>query len=338
MVTHQGTQKIETERLILRRFVIADTREMFENWANDCEVTKYLRWQPHKSVEESKEILAKWIASYQHQCCYNWAIVPKGYGKVIGSITIISMNEDARRCKVGYCIGKNFWGQGIMTEALRAVVHYLLIEVNFNRVQAMHHLDNIASGKVMKKVGMQYEGVLREYSLDNKGMVKDLGLYSVLKSDIFQQVNNFDFINCSNLGDDELELICLKQSPGNPQKNYVPYYTFGIRLVGSSSIIGHVNFRVGFNTNIYYAGHIGFAIDKEYRGHSYAAKACRLLKPLALKHGLKHLLITNNPENIPSRRTCEKLGARLIRIVDLPKDNEMYLAGERGKCIYQWDL
>jgi tagatose 1,6-diphosphate aldolase len=87
-----------------------------------------------------------------------------------------------------------------------------------------------------------------------------------------------------------------------------------------------------------YAGHIGYGINERYRSNRYAAKACNLIKPVAIDHGFKTLWITCNPDNHPSRRTCEILGCELVEIVDLPVDTAMYRQGDRQKCRYRWDL
>ena len=87
-----------------------------------------------------------------------------------------------------------------------------------------------------------------------------------------------------------------------------------------------------------YAGHIGYNVVRKHRGHRYAARACKLLLPLAASHGLKTIWITCNPDNLASRRTCEILGATMVEIVDIPTDCEMYARGERRKCRYRLDL
>jgi len=113
----------------------------------------------------------------------------------------------------------------------------------------------------------------------------------------------------------------------------------GNRRVGQTENIGRIELRIG-NTHhiVMYGGHIGYTVVPEYRGHHYAARACRLLMPLARSHGLKTLWITCNPDNIASRRTCELLGARLVEIVDLPASTDMYKAGECQKCRYRLDI
>jgi tagatose 1,6-diphosphate aldolase len=87
-----------------------------------------------------------------------------------------------------------------------------------------------------------------------------------------------------------------------------------------------------------YGGHIGYAVDLEHRGHHYAERACRLVLALAKAHGLDTIWITCNPDNVPSRRTCERLDATLVEIVRLPEDSDMYQEGDREKCRYRVDL
>lgn len=104
---HTGTQTIATERLTLRRFTIEDAENMYYNWACDPEVTKYLTWQPHKSVEETTEILQQWEAGYSKNEFYQWAIELNDIEQPIGSISVVSLNEDVQSAELGYCIGKS---------------------------------------------------------------------------------------------------------------------------------------------------------------------------------------------------------------------------------------
>ena len=104
---HTGTQTIATERLTLRRFTIEDAENMYYNWASDPEVTRYLTWQPHKSVEETAEILQQWEAGYSKNEFYQWAIELNDIEQPIGSISVVSLNEDVQSAELGYCIGKS---------------------------------------------------------------------------------------------------------------------------------------------------------------------------------------------------------------------------------------
>ena len=77
-MNHSGTKRLETKRLILRRFTEDDAPAMYKNWASDGEVTKFLTWQPYKSLEDAEKTLAVWVRDYERKDCYQWAIVLKG--------------------------------------------------------------------------------------------------------------------------------------------------------------------------------------------------------------------------------------------------------------------
>jgi predicted acetyltransferase len=149
----------------------------------------------------------------------------------------------------------------------------------------------------------------------------------------------FEFHDPGRLIDAELELVLVEEYPGNPTIGYVPTYRFKMTRVGQDEEVGYIELRIGDTHHlVMYGGHIGYRVVSEHRGHRYAARSCRLLLPLARSHGLKTLWITCNPENIASRRTCELAGGRLVEIVDLPEDTDMYQEGERQKCRYRLDL
>lgn len=149
----------------------------------------------------------------------------------------------------------------------------------------------------------------------------------------------FKFLNPGRLIDGEIELVLNNRVRGDSARGRVPYYKFKITYTNRREEIGLIDLRIGHTEHIeMYAGHIGYRVHPPFRGHHFAAKACRLLYPLARRHGLKRLWITCNPDNYASRRTCELLGASLVDIVDIPKNNEMYLAGDRQKCRYRIDL
>ena len=96
---HAGTQEIETPRLLLRRLMPSDAPMMYANWANDPEVTRWLRWTPHKDVAETQELLSAWALLYPNEDYYQWAIVEKATGQVFGSISIYNslLGEPAQR-------------------------------------------------------------------------------------------------------------------------------------------------------------------------------------------------------------------------------------------------
>lgn len=148
----------------------------------------------------------------------------------------------------------------------------------------------------------------------------------------------FKFKDFDYLTDGEIDLKIVEKRPADEEKEFVPTYIYKITLHGQDESIGKIDIRIGYNENLYYGGHIGYGIDKTYRGNSYASKACKIIMKIAIAHGMDRLIITCNPDNIASRRTCEKAGLALKEIVDLPEHNDMYQEGERQKCIYQEDF
>lgn len=181
MLTHKGTQTIKTERLILRRYKINDAEMMYKNWACDNRVTKFLTWEPHTSADASRALLELWAADYEKDDNYNWVI--EFGGQIIGSITVVRQSERDEFAEIGYCIGFDYWGKGIMTEAAQAVIDFLFRKVGFNRVSIEHAVKNPGSGKVAQKCGMKFEGTKREYFKAQSGEFLDINEYSILRSE-----------------------------------------------------------------------------------------------------------------------------------------------------------
>lgn len=183
MLTHKGTKTIETRRLILRRFQVEDAQAMYNNWASDSEVTKFLTWPVHKSAEATRMVIADWVKNYEQEDYYQWAIVPKDNDdQPIGSIAVVAHRDDIASAEIGYCIGRAWWRRGIMSEALAAVMGYLFDEVGMNRIEADHDVNNPNSGKVMQKCGMRFEGVRRQAGRNNQGIC-DISCYALLAGD-----------------------------------------------------------------------------------------------------------------------------------------------------------
>lgn len=181
MLSHKGTQNIETKRLVLRQFQIEDAQPMFKNWANDPNVTRFMTWEPHGQIENTIELLKGWVADYAKPSVYLWVILDKANREPVGSIGVVDSSEKDMWCEVGYCLSQSLWGQGLTTEALRGVIDFLFREVGFNRIQAKHYAENPASGKVMTKSGMQYEGTLRKLMFKLNYGFYDCLVYSILR-------------------------------------------------------------------------------------------------------------------------------------------------------------
>ncbi len=176
------TLPLETHRLNLRRFRLEDAEDMFANWASDPEVTRFLTWPTHSSVEVSRDVLQRWLPCYEDPGYFHWAIEWKESGRVIGSIAVVQLLEETDTAVIGYSLGRAFWGRGIMPEALRAVMDYLFDTVNINRIASWHDVNNPKSGRVMEKAGMKREGVLRGAGKNNQGICDEVW-YALLKSD-----------------------------------------------------------------------------------------------------------------------------------------------------------
>ena len=176
---HIGTQYIETNRLILRRFETADAQAMFDNWASDGEVTKYLTWPTHTDVSVTEQVLADWVFQYTNDDFYNWAIVLKANGpQPIGNVSVVRWAGKGDIPIGGYCLGRRWWRRGIMTEAWGAVIDFLFERVGVERITSYHDLNNPYSGDVMRKCGMRFEGIREKSDRNNQGIC-DTAHYSI---------------------------------------------------------------------------------------------------------------------------------------------------------------
>lgn len=180
-ITHKGTKTLDTVRLILRRFQSSDDQAMFK-YASDKETTRFMRFPVHKSIEDSREIIRQWSEEYRNMNFYSWAIVCRECNEVIGSIAINDVNEFHRQGEVGYIIRKDHWGKGLMTEALCRVIRFCFDELNFQRLESLHSVENPASGRVMVKAGMVNEGTKRNYFPTDHGYM-DCPMYAITRED-----------------------------------------------------------------------------------------------------------------------------------------------------------
>lgn len=154
-MNHIGTREIATERLTLRRFEIEDAENMFYNWANDPEVTKYLTWPAHESVDTTETILKEWISKYDEKDFYQWAIELNDLEQPIGTISAIKTDERVESVEIGYCIGKRFWNNGYMTEALTAIIRFS----SMRSVQDVYGPDMILKSKFRQGDGCGRHGL-----------------------------------------------------------------------------------------------------------------------------------------------------------------------------------
>lgn len=147
------------------------------------------------------------------------------------------------------------------------------------------------------------------------------------------------FYEPGRLQDGDLTLQLQRTYKGSRSLGLAPNYAFKMMHAETGAYMGDIDLRLSSDHYItHYAGHIGYGVGRAYRGQHYAARACRLLLPLAKRHGLEPLWITCNPDNIASRKTCERLGATLVEIVSVPQGSDLYRRGEREKCRYRVEL
>jgi ribosomal-protein-alanine N-acetyltransferase len=180
MINHRGTQTIMTSRLILRRFTLDDSKDVFERWTSSYENSRFVMKCPHDNINQTEQILLEYVNSYANPNFYMWGIVFEN--QLIGYICGNELNEELMSICIGYCITKSCWNKGITTEATKAVINYFF-SLGFNRIYSYHNPLNPASGKVMQKCGMEFEGRIRGGSL-LAGEICDCLQYSILKSEV----------------------------------------------------------------------------------------------------------------------------------------------------------
>lgn len=175
-----GTKTIETERLILRKMQKKNAELIYKNWTSDENVSKYVTWDTHKSVKDTKKYVHYKLERYKNPYVFDWVVVLKETGEPIGEIDAVKVSTADRRVEMGDCFGSKFWNKGYATEALKAFIKYMFTEVEVDKVTACHMAVNPASGAVMKKAGMTYDATLKGYAYDkNTGLRDDLLYYSI---------------------------------------------------------------------------------------------------------------------------------------------------------------
>ena len=186
MITHVGTQTVETERLILRPFTYEDNEAMLKYWIADEKIQSLYGEPVYTTKEEVKELLDKYINNYKNDNYYRWAIVLKGRNECIGQIAYFLVDDKNNFAEIEYCIGTEFQCRGYATEVTKAVIEYGFNNINLHKVQISHKSINIPSKKVIEKCGFKYEGTLRDYFYDN-GEYVDRLYYSILRNEFIDK-------------------------------------------------------------------------------------------------------------------------------------------------------
>jgi ribosomal-protein-alanine N-acetyltransferase len=170
--------ELQTDRLILRRMRLSDARDMYD-YASRPEVTRYLLWSPHPDIYHTEDYLRYIATRYATGSFYDWAVILKKSDRMIGTcgFTTIDCPHDA--AEIGYVLNPDHHGMGIATEAVEAVLAFGFEKLLLHRIEARFMEGNVASLRVMEKVGMHFEGYRRE-SMLVKGSYRTIGTCSIL--------------------------------------------------------------------------------------------------------------------------------------------------------------
>jgi len=185
-MNHLGTKTLENNTLLLRRFRVEDAQAMYDNWANDPEVVRFMPYDVCNTIEETRNVINEWVKYFTETAPNSavFAIVLKDGEEIIGTIDFAEDDKEARSAEVGYQLGKLWWGNGYAAEALQAVIKYAFEVVGLNRLWASYDSRNVNSGKVLQKAKMLYEGTLRQNKVRN-GELADSVRYAILAEDYF---------------------------------------------------------------------------------------------------------------------------------------------------------
>lgn len=187
MLTHIGTNTIETERLILRRFKYTDNEAMRKYWISDEKIQSLYSEPVYCTEEDVNGLLDKYISSYEKKDYYRWAVIEKNSSECIGQIAYFLVDSKNNFAEIEYCIGSDFQCKGYATEAAKAVISYGFDKINLHKVQICTKTINIASRRVIEKCGFKYEGTLRDYFYINGKYVGRL-YFSILQDEYESQL------------------------------------------------------------------------------------------------------------------------------------------------------
>jgi [ribosomal protein S5]-alanine N-acetyltransferase len=188
---------LETERLLLRKITLEDVEDMY-SYASNEEVSKYVTWETHKTLSDTKEFVEFVIAQYENKKVAPWGIEYKENGKFIGTIDFVSWSLKHHVAEIGYVLSQDFWGKGIVTEAAKEVIKFGFNNMDLVRIQARCFVENIGSSRVMEKTGMSFEGIIRKGWMLENGKHQDIKMYSILNEE-FASLYNSKIVNVNTL-------------------------------------------------------------------------------------------------------------------------------------------
>ena len=167
-------KELETERLLLRRIRREDAQRIFDCWASDPEVTRYLTWQPHASVAVTNAVMDRWLADYDKPDTYRYGIELRETGELIGMIDVVGYHHG--NPVIGYCSGRAYWGNGYMTEALKALCA-ALFEAGYSMIRIEAVRENIGSNRVIQKAGFRFANSREQPMSESKPEIVTINSY-----------------------------------------------------------------------------------------------------------------------------------------------------------------
>lgn len=173
---------LETERLLLRKITLEDAWDMHYYGSNE-NVSKYVTWETHKSLSDTREFIEFVLTKYENKKIAPWGIEYKENGKLIGTIDFVSWQLKNNIAEIGYVLSQDYWGKGITTEAAKEVIKFGFENMDLVRIQARCDIENIGSARVMEKVGMTFEGVIRK-GIFVKSKHRDIKMYSIINEEL----------------------------------------------------------------------------------------------------------------------------------------------------------
>lgn len=153
---YTALEELNTQRLRLRKLRLSDAENYYSRLGSSEDVTRYMLWQPHTSLQESAESIQSVLARYETGSTYTWAIALQEDDSVIGRIDLLRFDEIQSSCSFAYMLGEDYWGQGFGTEVLKAVFAFAFDKMEMQTIAADHMSENVGSGKVMQKAGMHF--------------------------------------------------------------------------------------------------------------------------------------------------------------------------------------
>ena len=341
---------LTTERLLLRPWNMDDVESLYRLCAGP-DIGPAAGWKPHESLEESREMLEKWINGENCPELF-FALEEKETGRLAGAL---GLHPDAIRrqnpqCRmVGYWVGKEYWGQGYATEAVNAVMDYAFQRLKVKLLTVDHYVGNEGSRRVIEKCGFTYEGTLRRALQIYDGTYKDASFYSMTAAEyrlIRAKAAGLSLVLPEEVGQEAFMAYFNEWNAEEPGFGFHPSAmhlrgrsyekwledTMAMRshapegLVPSTAyffadragrVLGAIDFRHELNDYLlHYAGHIGYGIRPSYRGKGLAPYMLALCLEKARERGLARVLVTCDDENQASASTIEDCGGELENRVE----------------------